>query len=64
MVEIETVRTDNIFEGDMKIIDDIENSISRDELTEKIRQYWMGIQTTNCIKEYIFQGEYRVSSIV
>ena len=64
VVEIETVRTDKIFEGDMKIIDDIENSISRDELTEKIRQYWKGEQTTNCVKEYIFQGEYNINDLV
>jgi hypothetical protein len=56
---IELIETRNLFQGDMKILDDVEISISRDELIEMVRKYWRGEQTDNPIIEIIFQGTYR-----
>jgi hypothetical protein len=56
---IELVETKKTFEGDMNIIDAIENSISRDELLETIRKYWRGEKSDNPITEIVFQGEFR-----
>ena len=60
VVEIELIETRNVFEADMKIIDDIENSISRDELLETVRKYWRGEKSANPIMEIIFQGTYKL----
>lgn len=59
VVEIALIETRNVFEADMQIIDDIENSISRDELLETVRMYWRGEKSANPIMEIIFQGTYK-----
>lgn len=57
---IETLETTNLFKGDMAIIDELDNSISRDELLEQIRKYWRGDKTENPIMEVVFQGKYNL----
>lgn len=60
IVQLELSRTEKIFEADMKIVDEIENWVSRDDLIEAIRKYWKGEKTKTPINEYIFQGEYKI----
>jgi hypothetical protein len=57
--KIELVETKNSFQGDMSIIDAIENSISRDELLEIIRKYWRGEKSDNPVMEVVFQGSFK-----
>lgn len=57
--KIELVETKISFQGDMSIIDAIENSISRDELLETIRKYWRGEKSDNPVMEVIFQGSFK-----
>lgn len=59
--KVELVETTNLFQGDMSIMDAIQNSISRDELIEVIRNYWKGEKTDNPIMETVFQGKYQIT---
>jgi hypothetical protein len=55
--------TTALFIGDMSIIDQINNSVSRDDLFNVIRKYWSGGKTEHPINEVLFQGKYRLSEI-
>jgi len=51
------------FEGDMKWLDNIDNSISFVELIEVLNKYWSGLMTNEPVVEVIFQGEFAISKI-
>jgi hypothetical protein len=62
--EMELLEIEEIFEADMKKIDDIENHILFLDLFNKINDYWNGNFTDNPIKEIIFKGRYKYKKIV
>lgn len=61
--EIELLETNELFEADMKIIDNIENQILFEDLLNEFTDYWRGDFTLNPIKEIIFQGSYKYKNI-
>jgi hypothetical protein len=62
--EMELLEIEEMFEADMKKIDDIENHILFLDLFNKINDYWNGDFTDNPIKEIIFKGRYKYKKIV
>lgn len=61
--EIELIDTEDFFEADMRIIDNIENHILFEDLINEFADYWKGKNTSNPIKEIIFQGKYKYKNI-
>lgn len=61
--EIELLEKNNIFEADMRIIDNIQNQILFEDLINEFSDYWKGKLTLNPIKEIIFQGSYKYKNI-
>lgn len=57
---VEIMEEKSMFEGDMRIIDEFNNSISRDPLIEQVRKYWRGEKTENPVMEIVFQGKYNL----
>lgn len=58
--EVEILEIRSMFEGDMRIIDELDNNISRDALIEQVRKYWRGEKTENPVIEIVFQGTYKL----
>ena len=61
--EVDVLENKSMFAGDMRIIDELDNSISRDKLLEQIRKYWLGGKTENPMMEIVFQGRYELIEI-
>ncbi len=61
--EVELLETKAFFEGDMKIIDKIENQILYHDLLSEFIAYWEGRMTETPVKEIIFQGKYQYHPI-
>jgi hypothetical protein len=61
--EIEIIKQDSYFEGDMSFIDNIENEILFLDLINEYNDYWKGKLTSKPIKEVIFQGEFKYKNI-
>ncbi|POY36781.1 hypothetical protein C3K47_10530 [Solitalea longa] len=59
---VELLETEKVFKGDMNIMDTINNSISRDQLMELIRQYWKGEKSGDPIIETVFQGKFQFTN--
>ncbi|WP_313360783.1 hypothetical protein [Empedobacter sp.] len=57
--EVELIEIDQLFEGDMKIIDDIPTYILFEDLINEFDAYWQGQEELEPVKEFIFQGKFR-----
>ena len=57
--EVEIIDEISHFEGDMTIIDNVENQIKFDDLIDEFGDYWSGKTTSEPIKEIVFQGTYK-----
>lgn len=57
--EVSLEETQKRFEGDMKLIDKVENSIPYQDLIESFRKYWRGEKTVDPVIETVFQGKFK-----
>lgn len=55
--EVDLMHTENIFKGDMNLLDTIENDFTANQAKIVVEKYWNGHISTNPIFEYVFQGK-------
>ena len=64
IVEIEPLKIDEIFEGDMQLMDCIENYFTISTINKIIDEYWEGKKTNKPIVEVLLSGQIRQKRII
>ena len=64
IVEIEPLKIDKIFEGDMQLMDCIENYFTISTINKIIDEYWEGKKTNKPIVEVLLSGKIRQKRII
>jgi len=59
IVKVELVETKNIFESDMKLMDNLENHYSINKINENIYKYWNRNFTDKPLIEVLFNGTFK-----
>ncbi|GIQ59573.1 hypothetical protein Flavo103_27090 [Flavobacterium collinsii] len=62
--EVELIQVVKMFEGDMMLIDNVQNHILFLDLMTQMNDYWKGVHTQDPIREIIFQGSYLYTRII
>jgi hypothetical protein len=59
IIKVELIETKNIFESDMKLMDELENHYTIKKILENINKYWKKEQTKDPIPEILFNGKFK-----
>lgn len=62
--EVEILEQSKLFKGDMKLIDEIDESITYNDLLAQIFKYWDGRTSDEPIFEYLFEGKCKFKKLV
>lgn len=62
--EIEITRQETLFKADMNIFDEIDLSITQNNLLVELYKYWDKQSSKTPRYEYLFQGECRVKNVL
>lgn len=61
--EVEIIEQSKLFKGDMRLIDEIDESITYNNIVKETFNYWDGKSSSNPIFEYLFEGKCKLKNL-
>jgi hypothetical protein len=61
--EVEILEQSNLFKGDMNLIDELDESITYNNILKEVFNYWDGKSSSRPIFEYLFEGKCKLKNL-